>query len=183
MGWEGCWGAVILPVLLIGMYHIPSEAGVCDSFENSLDAWQQMGSSTLLFFAVLGNMVSIACFNYFGVSVTKAMSASHRMVLDTLRTIVIWIFSIAYGWETSVSPIQVTGFLVVVFGTMSYNEVVRMRFLFQYETDTTTSEIMFTPPGGRSRPWWQRWSRKNDASEPKVEDSFTPHLSKFNYKN
>ena len=36
-------------------------------------------------------MVSIAFFNFSGVSITKYMSATTRKVLDTLRTMVIWI--------------------------------------------------------------------------------------------
>lgn len=43
--------------------------------------------------------MSIAFFNFFGISVTKAMSASHRMVLDSLRTVAVLIVSIALGWE------------------------------------------------------------------------------------
>ena len=33
-------------------------------------------------------LISIAFFNFFGISVTKDMSAAHRMVLDSLRTLV-----------------------------------------------------------------------------------------------
>ena len=40
--------------------------------------------------ATLGNVASIAFFNFFGISVTKEMSATTRMVLDSIRTFVIW---------------------------------------------------------------------------------------------
>ena len=40
-----------------------------------------------------GNMLSIAFFNFFGISVTKAMSAAHRMVLDGVRNIIVWAVS------------------------------------------------------------------------------------------
>ena len=36
-------------------------------------------------------LVSIAFFNFSGVSITKYMSATTRKVLDTLRTMVIWL--------------------------------------------------------------------------------------------
>lgn len=53
----------------------------------------------MLMMAVLGNILSIAFFNYFGISVTQSMSATHRMVLDSIRTLVIWVFSLCVGWQ------------------------------------------------------------------------------------
>lgn len=55
------------------------------------------------FFLILGTIVSIAFFNFAGISVTKEISATTRMVLDSVRTIIIWIFSIicfgqAFHW-------------------------------------------------------------------------------------
>ena len=46
-----------------------------------------------------GNIASIAFFNFSGISVTKEMSATTRMVLDSCRTVVIWVFSMAVGWQ------------------------------------------------------------------------------------
>ena len=43
--------------------------------------------------------MSIAFFNFAGVSITKELSATTRKVLDTLRTLVIWAFSLAVGWQ------------------------------------------------------------------------------------
>ena len=45
------------------------------------------------------NIISIAFFNFFGLSVTKTQSATTRMVLDSVRTVVIWAFALAVGWE------------------------------------------------------------------------------------
>lgn len=48
---------------------------------------------------ILGTILSIALFNFCGISVTKEMSATTRMVLDSVRTLVIWVFSISIGWQ------------------------------------------------------------------------------------
>lgn len=40
-----------------------------------------------------GTVLSIAFFNFAGITVTKESSATTRMVLDSVRTIVIWAFS------------------------------------------------------------------------------------------
>ena len=52
-----------------------------------------------------------------GVSITKYASATSRMVVDSIRTLVIWIFSLAVGWQ-EFQYLQVIGFAIMVAGTM-----------------------------------------------------------------
>jgi hypothetical protein len=85
-------------------------------------AVRQISTSRMLEMAVLGNILSIAFFNYFGISVTQSMSATHRMVLDSIRTMVIWVFSLAVGWQ-SFAALQVVGFTILLLGTLVYNEL------------------------------------------------------------
>jgi hypothetical protein len=47
----------------------------------------------------LGTVISIAFFNFAGVSVTKELSATTRMVLDSVRTLVIWSVSLSLQWQ------------------------------------------------------------------------------------
>ena len=64
---------------------------------------------------------SIALFNFFGLSVTKYVSATARSLTDTCRTLAIWIVSLALGWEILMWPIsllQVAGFGLLVYGTV-----------------------------------------------------------------
>lgn len=56
--------------------------------------------------SILGNVVSIAFFNFSGISVTRELSATTRMVLDSLRTIVIWAASAI--WDP-LNPAQIPG--------------------------------------------------------------------------
>ena len=49
--------------------------------------------------ALLLTVVSIAFFNFAGVSITKELGATNRKVLDTLRTLVIWAVSLAVKWQ------------------------------------------------------------------------------------
>ena len=44
-------------------------------------------------------VVSIAFFNFAGVSITRELGATNRKVLDSLRTLVIWAFSLIIGWQ------------------------------------------------------------------------------------
>ena len=47
----------------------------------------------------VGSIVSIAFFNFFGLSVTKSLSGAARATIDASRTLLIWLFSIQIGWE------------------------------------------------------------------------------------
>lgn len=53
----------------------------------------------ILLFGITGISFSIAFFNFAGISVTKEMSATTRMILDSVRTILIWAFSLAFQWQ------------------------------------------------------------------------------------
>jgi len=131
VGWEGVFGLCYLSVALAVMYNFPFGQDTCDGHpcvENTLDALRQMSLSTPLAFAVVGNVMSIAFFNYFGVSVTQSMSATHRMVLDSLRTIVIWAFSIFAQWQTF-DWLQVVGFAILLTGTLVYNQIIEIACL------------------------------------------------------
>jgi hypothetical protein len=47
-----------------------------------------------------GTVLSIAFFNFAGITVTKEISATTRMVLDSVRTLFIFVVSLALGWQT-----------------------------------------------------------------------------------
>ena len=55
------------------------------------DAFTQMYNEPQLYGFLSLTLISIAFFNFSGVSITKYMSATTRKVLDTLRTMFIWV--------------------------------------------------------------------------------------------
>ncbi|XP_076873881.1 solute carrier family 35 member F6 [Brachyhypopomus gauderio] len=123
VGTEGFFGFVILTILLIPMFYIPVGSFANNPrhvLEDALDAFCQIGHAPLLIVALLGNTVSIAFFNFAGISVTKEISATTRMVLDSLRTLIIWVVSLALGWETF-HGLQILGFFILLVGTGLYN--------------------------------------------------------------
>ncbi|XP_061563009.1 solute carrier family 35 member F6 [Cololabis saira] len=123
VGTEGFFGFVVLSLLLIPMYfiHVGDFSGnPREVLEDALDAFCQIGHKPLIILALLGNTVSIAFFNFAGISVTKEISATTRMVLDSLRTLVIWAVSLALGWE-NFQGLQILGFLILLLGTGLYN--------------------------------------------------------------
>lgn len=74
-------------------------------------------------FFFIGTVISIAFFNFAGLSVTKEMSATTRMVLDSVRTFVIWIVSLALKWQ-KFNWLQLVGFIILFNGMCLYNDVI-----------------------------------------------------------
>ncbi|KAI6172021.1 UAA transporter family protein [Aphelenchoides besseyi] len=77
VGLEGLFGMVILSFLMIPMYWIRvPEAFSTDPehrMENVIDAFKEIGENPMIAVALMGTIVSIAFFNFAGVSVTKVI--------------------------------------------------------------------------------------------------------------
>ncbi|NXF72068.1 S35F6 protein, partial [Sclerurus mexicanus] len=123
VGTEGLFGFLILALLLVPMYFIPAgrlSGNPRRVLEDPLDAFCQLRHRPLILVALLGNVGSISFFNFSGVSVTKELSATTRMVLDSLRTLLVWAVSLALGWERF-HILQLPGFAILLAGAALYN--------------------------------------------------------------
>lgn len=113
--------------MLIPFSYIPVGPPIAEnpsgSLEDVIDAWAQISSSWQIQAGLMGTVISIAFFNYAGISVTKEISATTRMVLDSVRTMVIWMVSLGIGWQ-SFKYLQLIGFVVLLFGMCLYNDIV-----------------------------------------------------------
>lgn len=70
-----------------------------------------------------GNVVSIAFFNFAGISVTKELSATTRMVLDSVRTLFIWLITLFLAWQ-DFQILQLVGFVILLSGMCLYNNII-----------------------------------------------------------
>jgi drug/metabolite transporter (DMT)-like permease len=131
VAYEGLWGLLIMIVVLYVMQIVPGDDH--GSYENSIDSLEKMKNNTFLSFLILIYCVSIALFNQCGMAVSKYLSSLHRTLIDSLRSIVVWgaqllmyycFQSTSYGvaW-TKNSWLQLLGFMLLVIGTLVYNEV------------------------------------------------------------
>ena len=64
-----------------------------------LGALKTLIESPTLFITFLGVSASVPISNYFGMSLTKEMTATTRMILETLRTFVVWVVSLGLEWQ------------------------------------------------------------------------------------
>ncbi|GES89041.1 integral membrane protein [Rhizophagus clarus] len=109
-------GAIILH-FAIGIHH-PG------GFFDISAGWNQILSFRQIWITGIAICFSIAFFNFFGLSVTRTLSATARSTIDTSRIVLVWIVSLFLGWE-SFSWFQVTGFVILVLGTFIFNNVIR----------------------------------------------------------
>lgn len=121
------FGFITLAILLVPFYYIhvppPFSDNSTGSLENAIDAVKKITQNWQIGTATGGTVLSIAFFNYAGISVTKEISATTRMVLDSVRTVVIWIFSLAIQWQ-KFQLLQLGGFIVLLFGMCLYNDII-----------------------------------------------------------
>lgn len=126
VGWEGVFGLLVLGLLQFPFYYIhvprPFSNNAHSSLEDFPDALVQVFNNTWIGVALLGTIASIAFFNFAGISVTKEMSATTRMVLDSVRTLFIWLVSLFLGWQ-GFHPLQILGFFLLVAGMCVYNDL------------------------------------------------------------
>merc|ERR1719369_203062 len=103
VGWEGTFGFTTLAILLVpfSFIYVGPQFGNNPRhvLEDAYDGVYQLAHNPLLALAFSGTVISIAFFNFAGISVTKELSATTRMVLDSVRTLVIWMVSIGVGWQ------------------------------------------------------------------------------------
>lgn len=135
----GLFGLLTLGLLLFPFYFIkitnPNNPLTTDPegrLENSLDAFAMMGQNKAILVGILGNMASISVFNFAGISVTKELSATTRMVLDSMRTLVIWIFSLSIKWrpfDVKEFFMQLGGFFFLILGMVVYNNLLFVPWL------------------------------------------------------
>ena len=125
VGWEGLFGFI---VTVIGMIILHLVVGRTEQGRNGYfdaeEGWREMTHNKAIAVSSVLIMISIGGFNFFGLSVTRTVSATARSTIDTCRTLFIWIVSLGLGWETF-KWLQILGFALLVYGTFLFNDIVR----------------------------------------------------------
>jgi len=148
VGIEGVCGVLTLAVLLWPAYYIPipdsmggAALGPHGRLEDAIDGFVQIfdgDNGGWLICWTLGNMCSIAVFNFAGITVTKELSATTRAVLDQIRIILITIvFTVPLGaylcrlqqYFHFTMPI---GLVTLICGVFVYNDIFIMPFIRKY---------------------------------------------------
>ena len=131
VGLEGLWG-LIITVILLPIFQViecgPNELCYYGRLEDTTRAFADMRENWILILQSVLICFSIGSFNAFGVTVTKNASAAQRSTIDTSRTVLIWIFFLAFKIpgvkQETFSWLQLFGFILLVIGTLVYNEII-----------------------------------------------------------
>lgn len=125
VGWEGTFGFL---VTVFGMIVLHLAVGSTEKGRNGyfdvVEGWREITHYRAVAVSSVLIMISIGGFNFFGLSVTRSVSATARSTIDTCRTLFIWIVSLGLGWETF-KWLQILGFVLLVYGTFLFNDIVR----------------------------------------------------------
>lgn len=130
VGWEGIFGFTVTVLATVVLHAaIGSTPAGRYGYFDMVEGWHQMiGNKKILLSSIL-IMISIGGFNFFGLSVTRSVSATSRSTIDTCRTLFIWIVSLGLGWETF-KWLQILGFALLVYFTFLFNGIVQPPFEF-----------------------------------------------------
>ena len=101
-------------------------------FENALFAFKQIWDSWRIKLYLSMYVLSIAFFNFSGLTISKYSSATSRTIVDTLRTIVVWTFFLVMPFvpedtKETFSWLQLLGFLILILGGVIYNEILVLK--------------------------------------------------------
>ena len=130
VGLEGLWGLLITIIMLVIFQQINcNDPQLCyyGKLEDTTRAFQDFGANWIILLLSILICFSIASFNAFGVTVTKNASSAQRSTIDTSRTVLVWIIQLAIGSEVfdpKYDFLQLFGFVLLVCGTLVYNEIV-----------------------------------------------------------
>lgn len=156
VGFEGLWGCCMYAILLFIFHWIK-----CDSWnktmkinicfcqklikengkitdgencrlEDTIFAFQQMGASAKVLGVFIAYVISIAMYNIVGINLTKLVSSTARAIIDTARTVFIWLFFMCFepvkGVGEKFRPVQFVGFIFLILGSLIYNEIIKLKF-------------------------------------------------------
>jgi hypothetical protein len=87
-----------------------------------------MGENKWLVIETIFSILFVACFNCCAIATTKYASAAQRSTIDASRTLLVWIFICLLLGEPFML-LCIPGFVMLVFGTLLYNEIVVIPWL------------------------------------------------------
>jgi drug/metabolite transporter (DMT)-like permease len=156
VGFEGVWGGMMTLGLLAVLYCVPG--GDHGHFEDTADTAYLIWANGPLAACTLVYLFSCSTYNIAGIAVTGALTAVHRVMIEALRTAVVWGFGLAVhstnpdsklgeAW-TNYSPLEVAGFVLIILGQAVYGAMLRVPG-FRYPPDL--EEAVPTPSPGAMR--------------------------------
>ena len=171
IGLEGSFSLTILTFLLVVFFFIPPFLGILDGdrMEDALDGFVQLGNNPLLLTSFACTTLALCIALIAGIHVTRQLSAVHRIIIDSGRSIAVWGISLAASWQ-SFLWLQVIGFFVMSLGVLIFNDI-----LIGEQSEEAIISCTLNPPGPGVRTllelWGCRQARDPDSRHGKNKDT------------
>jgi len=137
VGMEGLYGFLLCSCITMPIAYflpVPEETGF---HEDTLDSFVMLGNNMVLLGVVILYVVVILVFNLSGMMITQVTDAMTRNIMEPIRTFLVWAFMVfaclvfkTIGERINLwSLLQLSGFIVLTFGVLVYNDVIHMKCL------------------------------------------------------
>ena len=196
VGWEGLLGFAMVCSIYIPIYMIPwhppsPNVQATPRFEDITDAIAMLGYNCRILLWTFVFIISVGVFNVTALTVTRTMNATTRVVLDSIRTAMVWGISILIPLQTSTEPFQPAGYCVLLLGTCIYHNIISIllkRCKKYFGTDELPSErkpiINQSTPGGISdEQSSHEHSERDEGQQPQDDGDMTFHYEHARYSN
>jgi len=139
VGMEGLYGLLLCSAISMPVaYFLPGPEGL-GVHENSLDSFVMITKNPVLLAVILVYIVVILIFNLFGMMITQVTDAMLRNIMEPIRTLLVWVTMVFVcyvvthrkaGEQVNLwSLLQLAGFIILSFGILVYNGVIRFKCL------------------------------------------------------
>jgi len=158
VGLEGVWGIILMVVIVFpAVYLLPGKDH--GHLEDEMDTVAQLQSSMPLVAMVSAFTLSCMTYNMAGIAVTESLSSVHRVMLEALRTGIIWIFGLYVHYFideeslfgevlTPYSWLEALGFLFVMSGQGIYSKMLPLPGLVYPPEEEDEDMGKYISPGG-----------------------------------
>lgn len=125
--WTFCW------MVALSFFKCPDDE-LCDKhgyFEDPAIGVKEIFADSGLFFWCLVTVFSVMFFNMSSMNLTKRVSCVYSAFWSATRTAVVWVASLVFSletWNWKSSPIQFAGFVFLILGNLTYNEILEWKF-------------------------------------------------------
>lgn len=134
VGMEGFLGIIWTFCWMIGLsYFSCPDVMMCDMggyMEDPIMGLKEIFANKGLFLWCSVTVVSVMFFNMSSLNLTKRVSCIYGAFWSATRTACVWVVSLLIGFETwnwVTSPIQFVGFVFLVIGNLTYNEIIEWK--------------------------------------------------------
>ena len=111
-----------------------------------LDGFIQLGNNPVLLMSFIFTIVVLLIASVSGIAITLKFSAVLRLVLDSLRPIIVFVVEISVPeYSHDFQPLQIVGFLIITSGVFIFNDILFGKILMLLYLFCPDTCIPFVP--------------------------------------